>query len=77
MGLCRLLHTLLHVGLNRGRASVVFLHIAAAFDEVVQSVIQTVADRVPRGVGSYRGTAAILQGPAHTRGHCVRTIRLV
>ena len=34
MGLRRLLHTLLHVGLKRGRVSVVFLDIAAAFDEV-------------------------------------------
>ena len=55
VGLRRLLHTLLHVGLNRGRASVVFLDIAAAFDEVVQSVIQTVADRLPRGVGEVTG----------------------
>ena len=51
VGLRRLLHTLLHVGLNRGSVSVVFLDIAAAFDEVVRSVIQTVVDRLPRGGG--------------------------
>ena len=35
MGLCRLLHTQLHVGLNHGRASMLFLDIAGALEEVV------------------------------------------
>ena len=74
VGLRRLLHTLLHVGLNQGRASVVFLDIAAAFDEVVQSVTQTVADRLPRGVGEVTGE--LLQFYKDLRTHVVTVFGL-
>ena len=50
VGLCKLLHTPLHVGLNRGQASVAFLDIAGAFDEVAQSLVQTIPDRLAKEV---------------------------
>ena len=52
MGLRRRLHTLLHHSLRtHGRASAVFLDMAAAFDEAAQPIIQQVADKIGREVG--------------------------
>ena len=60
VGLRRLLHTLVHVGHNRGGASMVFLNIAAVFDEVVQTIIETVADMLLGGGGGSVGARAVL-----------------